>query len=290
MKKWFLLSAALIPGLLLSAEEKKSSSEWKLVWSDEFNVPGRPDPTVWRGEKGFIRNQELQWYTDLPENVFVKDGCLHIVARKLERPKPNPNFKPDSKNWRENRKQYEITSTSLATGKRLSFRYGRLEMRAQLPVGAGVWPAFWLLGFKPPWPDAGEIDILEFYYGKKDGKRVPRIHTAVHWKGLEGKHRQKARGLDAKEWEGKFHLFAMEWDSERIRLFYNGSLVQEVLLKDCPNERDAFRKPLALLVNLAIGGTLGGEVDPAIFPAVYKIDYIRLYQKEGTGAILNINP
>lgn len=283
--KRFILSAILLSGCFLSpAGADPVNAGWKLVWSDEFNTPGAPDPSKWGREKGFIRNNEVQWYTDEPENLFVKDGMLHLVARRLDKPLPNPNYKADSKDWRTRRREYDITSASLVTGSRFRFLYGRVEMRARMPIGAGVWPALWTTGNYHSWPESGEIDILEFLYSKKDGKRLPRIHTAVHWKGMDGKHQQKAKGLSPENFEGKFHIYALEWDSERIRILFNDKVIQDLPLKDCPNARDAFRKPHCLRVNLAIGGYLGGEVDPKIYPAAYEIDYIRVYQKSGTGA------
>jgi beta-glucanase (GH16 family) len=133
----------------------------KLVWSDEFDRDGRPDPAKWTYETGFVRNKELQWYQ--PDNAWCEKGLLIIEGRR-ER-KKNPNFKPGSVDWKTNREYAEYTSASLTTKGIMSWRYGRFEMRGRIDTRAGLWPAFWSLGVDGPWPANGEIDIMEYYRG-----------------------------------------------------------------------------------------------------------------------------
>ena len=135
---------------------------WQLRWADEFDTPGPPNPKSWRFETGFARNHELQWYQ--PDNARVADGCLIIEARPEAR--PNPNYKASSTDWRTSRPTIDCTSASLNTQGRQQWQYGRFELRARIPTGPGLWPAFWTLGIDKPWPANGEIDIMEYYRGK----------------------------------------------------------------------------------------------------------------------------
>lgn len=256
------------------------AGEWKLIWSDEFDKDGKPDPAKWRPEEtGFLRNKEEQWYTDSPENTFVKNGCLHLVAKKVDL--PNPWYKPDSKNWKFSRKRITLTSGALITKDLFSFQYGYVEMRAKVPAGKGVWPAFWTIGTdlrKGGWPWLGEIDILE-YLGRDPGKSW--FQSAVHWKDGEGKYQQKNRKVLNVDLSKDFHIYAMEWDKEKMLFSVDGKKHMAFLIEPCQiGDFNAFRAPHFLLLNLAIGGTLGGSVDPNIFPAEYLIDYVRVYQKK----------
>ena len=137
------------------------AGEWTLVWADEFNKDGRPDPNNWVYENGFVRNEELQWYQ--ADNAVCKDGLLVIEARR-ER-KPNPDYDPNSRSWRRNRQFIEYTSTCIKTIGRHSWTFGRFEMRGRIDTRPGMWPAFWTLGSARGWPGCGEIDIMEYYRG-----------------------------------------------------------------------------------------------------------------------------
>ena len=139
----------------------------KLVWSDEFNYQGAPDPEKWGFENGFARNEEDQWYQ--PDNARVENGMLIIEARR-ER-KANPTFKEGSNDWRTKRRWIDYTSSSLITRDKTrnnggAWTYGRFEMRGKIDVRQGMWPAFWTVGQSGEWPAGGEIDIMEFYRGK----------------------------------------------------------------------------------------------------------------------------
>lgn len=259
------------------------SAGWKLAWSDEFDTDGAPDPKKWNYEyEGFLRNREEQWYTSSPDNIFVKDGMLHLVARLEKQPRPNPWFKADSGNWKFNRRNIEITSAGIVSRGKGEFRYGRIVMRAKMPSGAGVWPAFWTIGADPDhrqWPDCGEIDIVEFI-----GRNPPEqswMQGAMHWKTSEGRHRQQNRKLaNRKDLTSDFHLYGIEWDENKIDFFVDDNLFLSVPLDACGNAQyHAFRVPHFLLLNLAVGGAMGGEVDRAALPATYLVDYVRVYRK-----------
>src|SRR6476660_2808909 len=139
-----------------------SKKGYRLVWADEFNEKGKPDTANWVFEKGFVRNEEAQWYQE--ENAVCEKGLLIIEGRKET--KQNPLYKEGSKEWRKNRKNIEYTSSSINTRGKRSWQYGRFEMRGRIDISNGLWPAWWTLGVGGRWPANGEIDIMEYYKQK----------------------------------------------------------------------------------------------------------------------------
>ena len=137
--------------------EKADYSDYELVWHDEFDKDGRPDPAKWNYEHGFVRNKEEQWYQ--PENARCEDGILIIEGKKEKH--ANPHYDPAGKNWQTTRKEADYTSASLTTRGKFSWLYGRFEIRARFSPREGMWPAFWTMGVKEGWPMCGEIDIME---------------------------------------------------------------------------------------------------------------------------------
>ena len=252
-------------GILIIAANCLHAEEWKLVWSDEFNYTGLPDKTKWNYEEGFIRNDERQYYTrERLENARVENGMLVIECRK-------DHFKP------ENHAPVDYTSASLETRRTASWQYGRIEMRAKLPEGNGVWPAFWTLGTnitEVGWPRCGEIDIMEFV-----GKETNNVHGTLHY-AVNGKHQSDSGTMETpKPYEG-FHVYAVEWYPDRMDFFFDKKKYHTVLLdKAGKGERNPFRAPHYLILNFALGGSWGGPVDDAILPQKYLIDYVRVYQK-----------
>src|SRR3546814_9664832 len=150
----------LIPLILLCAPVFGQET-YHLVWADEFNQAGAVNAANWQFERSFVRNLEDQWYQE--ENAFCENGLLIIEARKEK--KPNPSYRKGSDHWGRSRPTIEYTSASINTRGKHSWQYGRFEMRARIPVGQGLWPAFWTLGVKGEWPSNGEIDIMEYYRG-----------------------------------------------------------------------------------------------------------------------------
>jgi beta-glucanase (GH16 family) len=257
------------------------AADWQLVWSDEFEKPGLPDPARWDHETGFIRNDELQYYTrERKENARVEGGMLIIEARK-ERMK-NPAYDPSTPSRRGGRKREfaEYTSASLVTRGKASWTYGRIEVRAKLPSGRGTWPAIWTLGTDfgaTPWPACGEIDIMEFV-GFEPGNIHAHVHTRKYNHIAKTDKGDKTPVADASE---KFHLYAVEWDAERIDFFVDGLKYFSYLNEGTGTDAWPFDKPQYLILNLAIGGSWGGQkgVDDEIFPQRFTIDYVRVYQK-----------
>lgn len=261
------------------------ADDWELVWSDEFTKDGRPDTTVWNFEHGFVRNEEAQWYQ--PGNAYVKGGMLVIEGRK-ERVK-NPRYVSGSRSWQTSREYAEYTSASLNTRGKREFLYGRLEVRARIPVGGGAWSAIWTLGSRQEWPSCGEIDIMECY--PIDG--VQRILANVAWgkdRRFDAEWRSTARPLshftaNDKQWAGKFHVWRMDWDETSIKLYLDGELLNSVPLSETVNgsygnHTNPFRQPQYVLLNLALGGRNGGKIDGAAMPMKYEIDYVRVYKKK----------
>ena len=262
----------LLPLLLVAgwtgAQEREG---WKLVWSDEFDKVGLPDPAKWTYETGFVRNREAQYYTKARlENARVENGRLVIEGRKEE-------FKtPDGKT-----SQY--TAASLTTEGLFETTYGRIEVRAKLPRGRGMWPAIWMLGSAHRtlgWPKCGEIDIMEFV-----GHEPEKVFATVHWFGFEkGKHASLGGNLPGQKPSDDFHVYAVEWFKDRMDFFYdNTKYFSYPLEKAGTDDKNPFHKPHYLLMNLAIGGAWGGQkgIDTAIFPQKYEIDYVRIYSAAG---------
>lgn len=267
-----------VPLLLATAPAR--AGDWQLVWSDEFDYTGLPDPQKWTFEEGFIRNQELQYYTaQLLTNARVEEGRLIVEAQREDH--PNAGYEPGSDNWRRNRPHAEYTSASLTTQGRAEWRYGRIEVRARLPQGRGVWPAIWMLGTNRPdvgWPQCGEIDIMEYV-----GFDPHTIHANVHT-GRYNHVRGTAKGdkIHIEKPYERFHVYAIEWHPDRIDFFVDDlkyfSYVKE---PDAGEDVWPFDQPFYLILNLAIGGSWGGRegIDPAIFPQRFEIDFVRVYQK-----------
>jgi beta-glucanase (GH16 family) len=237
-------------------------SGWTLVFSDEFDTPGALDPAKWGYEIGYIRNDEKQYYTSRTENVRAEGGNLLIEARK------------------EPYQGYGYTSASINTRGRFEFTYGRVEVRAKLPTGNGTWPAIWMLGTnigQVGWPACGEIDVME-----NVGFEPTRIHGTVHtaaYNHVQG----TAKGASvtvASPWED-FHVYAMEWYPDRIDVFVDGPKYFTFRNEGTGSRTWPFDKPQYLLLNLAIGGSWGGQkgIDDSRFPHRYLIDYVRVYKQ-----------
>jgi beta-glucanase (GH16 family) len=268
---------------IVTAQQAGSSSNSnpaagsKLVWSDEFNKDGRPDPNNWTYERGFVRNQELQWYQ--PDNARCQNGLLIIEGRRQR--KENPRYRPDSRDWRRNREYAEYTSSSLTTRNLHSWKFGRFEMRGRIDTRPGLWPAFWTLGVEGPWPANGEIDIMEYYRGI--------LLANAAW---AGQRRWAAQWDDSKKpitefndpnWSQKFHIWRMDWEADSIKLYVDDLLLNQIDLKETINKngdgKNPFHQPHYIILNLAIGGTSGGDPSDTKFPAKFEVDYVRIYQR-----------
>ncbi|MDA5561250.1 carbohydrate binding domain-containing protein [Exiguobacterium sp. MMG028] len=290
MKKWVAL--ALGTGLVLSLPQevpaekssKADDAKWKLVWSDEFSQ-AEIDHSKWNFETGnWIvdkdgnpvaagwGNNEKQFYTDKNENAFVKDGKLVIRAKKEQ---VSDQFGT-----------YDYTSAKLTTKGTFSKTYGRYEMRAKLPTGKGLWPAFWMLPEEDRyggWAASGEIDIMESW-GSQPDKVAGTIHYGETWPNNKytGKdyHFAEGDGID------KWHTYAVEWEPGEIRWYVDGQLYQtqnDWYAKEA-NKASKYSYPAPfdqdfyLIMNLAVGGWFDGDVDETTpFPAEMEVDYVRVF-------------
>lgn len=269
---------------MLTVPQLLPAQEWKLIWSDEFNGTGRPDAATWNYEEGFVRNHEAQWYQ--ADNAFLQDGLLVIEARKEHR--PNPTYRADGRYWGQQRPDIDYTSACLTSLGKREFLYGRLEVCARIPVDGGSWPAIWTLGSGMQWPSCGEIDVMEFYRIKDE----PHILANVAW----GNDRPFQPVWNSKKvpfthftnrderWAQRFHVWRMDWDETSIRLYLDDELMNEVPLSTTVNgsvgrHQNPFTRKQYILLNLALGGDCGGEIDDSAFPMRYEIDYVRIYER-----------
>jgi beta-glucanase (GH16 family) len=243
-------------------------ASWKLVWSDEFDKDGLPDATKWaydtsRNKEGW-HNEEKQYYAAARlENSRVSAGKLIIQAHK-EKLTSAADYGGQA-----------YTSARLFTRGKQDWTYGYMEVRAKLPCGLGTWPAIWMLGTKGAWPADGEIDIME-HVGKKKGEVLGTVHTAAYNHSIGT---QKGGATNVPDACDTFHNYQMNWTVDEIRIGVDDKVFFTFAnSKDGDNAKWPFSNPQYLLLNLAIGGMLGGPVDDAIFPVQMEVDYVRMYQ------------
>jgi beta-glucanase (GH16 family) len=253
----------------------------QLVWSDEFNTNGKPDPKNWTYENGFVRNRELQWYQAANANCI--NGILVIEGRKENI--PNPSYKEGSTDWRAGRQFAQYTSASIRTQGLFQWMYGRLEVRAKIDTALGAWPAIWTLGATGRWPLGGEIDIMEFYRSNN----TPTILANAAW----GRNEKGAPIWNTKkiplshftandpDWPNKFHVWRMDWTKDVINLYLDDELLNTQPLDQTlnPDGSNPFQQPHYLLLNLALGEN-GGDPSYSKFPIRYEVDYVRLYKQQ----------
>lgn len=225
-----------------------------LVWSDEFDGDSL-DTDSWNFETGNGTNgwgnNELQYY--LQDNVTVQDGSLFITAK------------------RESESGFDFTSGRITTQDKYEFTYGRVEARIKLPEGVGTWPAFWMLGAnfdEVGWPETGEIDILEWV-----GKEPGRIQSALHLPGNSGGNAVVGASTIENP-SSEFHTYTAEWTEDAITFLLDG----EVYFTFDNDSDKPFNKDFFLILNVAMGGNLGGDVDPAFSESAMEIDYVKVYQ------------
>ena len=244
----------------------------KLIWSDEFDSDTKqlPNSTKWSYEVGGSGwgNNEKQYYLEKSlENSYLENGILHIVGLK---------------------KDYEgsqYTSAKLTTYQILELQYGRIEVMAKLPEGKGTWPAIWMLPVSiqdnsEDWPLCGEIDIME-HVGKDPNMVHVSLHSKLynHIKGTQVTHFERLNDVF-----NTFHKYAIDWTDKYIKFYIDDKLFYESYKgqdgRVSENEGWPFDKPYYLILNLAIGGNWGGEIDDTIMPCEMQVDYVRIYKKD----------
>lgn len=248
-------------------DSNNSDDDWELVWSDEFEgeTGELPNSSNWtydigRGSNGW-GNQELQYYTDRPENVSMDgDGNLVITAR------------------RETFDDAQFTSARVKTENLFEHAYGRFEARLKTPYGPGLWPAFWMLGSNIEtvgWPQSGEIDIMELR-----GQLPSEIGGALHGPGYSaGNAISQSYVLPNNRFDTDYHIFAVEWSENRIDYYVDDVRYQTINQRDVPGEW-VFDQPFFIILNVAVGGTyVGPPSDQTPFPQTMTIDYVRVYEQ-----------
>jgi beta-glucanase (GH16 family) len=246
-----------------------STTSWKLVWADEFDQNGLPDSTKWGYDKGDgcphncgWGNNELQSYTvNRSENARVENGHLIIEARK------------------EKTRSRKYSSARMVSKNKGDWTYGKVDVRAKLPTGVGVWPAIWMLPTDwkyGGWPGSGEIDIMEFV-GYMPDSLFGTVHTQRFNHGIGT---QVSKGLFDKSLSTEFHNYGIEWTAEKIDFFYDGQLYLTFTNRHEGFEAWPFDQRFHLIFNIAVGGNWGGKkgVDESIWPQRMEIDYVRVYQ------------
>lgn len=256
-----------ISSINMTEAQQNDVGTWKLVWSDEFDYKGLPDPTKWsydtEGNSWGWGNNEAQHYTSEDiDNVYVSDGTLKIVAIK------------------ESIADKKYSSVRLISKGKGDWLYGRFEIRAKLPTGIGTWPAIWMLPTDweyGGWPASGEIDIME-NVGYDPDVIVASAHTKKYYHCIGT---QKNAKITCPTCYSQFHTYRLEWEAEEYRVF-----LDDVHYFTFKNEHTGFEtwpfdKRFHLILNLAIGGTWGGTmgIDDSKFPHTFEIDYVRVYQK-----------
>ena len=250
---------------------------WTLIWSDEFDGPNGSavDSSKWVSETGGggWGNQELEYYTNRPQNSYQQDGNLVIKV-------VNEKYTGADVVTR------DYTSARLKTLGKFSQTYGRFEARIKIPRGQGIWPAFWMLGDdidKPGWPACGEIDIME-----NIGKEPSLVHGTIHGPGYSG-----ADGIgspyslaDKKPLADDFHVYAVEWEPNAIRFYVDKDLYGTRTPADLPKgAKWVYDHPFFLLLNVAVGGGWPGNPDASsVFPQTMLVDYVRVYRRADSPA------
>ncbi len=270
-----LFAAALLSIPVASVFGASPPPGYELVWADEFNVDGPPDPKNWTFERGFERNHELQFYQ--PDNAWVKDGVLVIEARREE--VPNPRHEPGSNDWKRKPAKSTFTSASILTRGLREWTYGRFEMRGRIDVRQGLWPAWWTLGVEREWPHNGEIDIMEFYRGKLLANFA--TGTNQRWKAKWDAVATPLEKLGGEKWAKEFHVWRMDWTRDTIRIYVDDRLLNEIKVAEARNPDGflPFRQPHYMILNLARGGDNGGPLGDTELPARFEVDWVRVYQE-----------
>jgi beta-glucanase (GH16 family) len=239
-------------------------SGWNLVWSDEFNGAwGSPDSSKWGFEtgNGGWGNNELEFYTNRTDNVFVDGGGnLEIVAK------------------RENYGGSAYTSGRINTNGKFTQQFGRIEARIKIPQGQGIWPAFWMLGSNigsVGWPTCGEIDTMEAV-----SPNFTLAHGTIHGPGYSGAAGPTGQYQNAGSLAIDFHIYTVEWDANSIQFFVDGNLYETRGPGDAHGNAWVFDHPFYILLNVAVGGNWPGNPDGSTpFPATMLVDYVRVYSK-----------
>ncbi len=262
----FVLALAVLPG----CSDDEEMWEYELIWENEFEGPAGqlPDAENWTYDIGNGRggwgNAQLEYDTDKPENVSLDgNGNLAITARE------------------ESYEDFDYTSGRIKTQGLFEYARGRFEASIKLPIGQGIWPAFWLLGTDintVGWPECGEIDIMEYR-----GQAPSIAQGAVHGPGYSGGGAiWRAFALTGAGFNEDFHVFGVEWTKDRIVFYIDDKQYFSVTQADVANKGDwVFDHNFFIILNVAVGGNFVGDPDDTtVFPQTMLVDWVRVYKGE----------
>jgi beta-glucanase (GH16 family) len=259
---------AVAPAPPAAAPASPAPAGYRLVWSDEFDTPGLPDATRWdydtfRNRPGWFNNERQYYSAARSENSVVQGGRLLITARR-EALSSLPDWGGQA-----------YSSVRLITRGKAAWTYGFFEIRAKMPCGTGTWPAIWMLGTGGVWPDDGEIDILE-HVGRTPGEILGTVHTTSTVANAGGSGNGSRTALPTAC--TAFHDFQLHWTADEIAIGVNGNVYHRYRNPRTGKAAWPFDAPQYLLLNIAVGGTLGGAVDDSIFPRTMEVEHVRVWQ------------
>lgn len=267
--KLVLFSVLVMPTVGLQAQ----TTEWELVWSDEFDYTGVPDPQKWTfdtsGNNWNWGNDEAQNYTTSKDgNAWVEDGKLVIEARK------------EDYYWAGDGETKNYTSARLITRYKGDWLYGKIEVRAKLPRGVGIWPAIWMMPTDDVyggWPKSGEIDIMEYV-----GFDKSNVHANVHHTSTNPDKRSEGQGATKSVYSpySVYHTYGLIWTEDKMEFQVNGNTYMTYKNEGKGHITWPFDQRFHLILNVAVGGTWGGQqgIDDTIFPQKMLVDYVRVYK------------
>jgi beta-glucanase (GH16 family) len=256
--------------IIIASLANLNAQQYVQVWSDEFSSPvlnsANWTTEIGTGSNGW-GNNELQYYTSRPENVTIQNGNLLIIAKK------------------ENYQGSEYTSARIKTQAKQNWKYGKMEARIKLPVGQGLWPAFWMLGeniTSVSWPNCGEIDIMEHINSE------PKIFGTMHWDA--NGHAYYGGDVNVND-VTQFHIYSVEWDSTGIKWFVDGTNYWQANTLNNINSTEEFHNPFFFLLNIAVGGNFPGPPTAnSILADTMEVDYVRVFQKQTfPNSVYNLN-
>ena len=286
-----ILATSIIAIMPATISQAAGPKVLKLLWADEFNGKkgSLPSSKNWEYDIGNgygWGNAELQYYTNKRANISTDGkGKLVISANRISDLQGNATDNSSAATqilnscW-----ECQFTSAKIKSAKKVQFQYGRIEARMKVAAGEGTWPAFWMLGADlldgNPWPECGEIDIVETR-GIEPNRVSAVLHGPGYGKGpgVGGSYQNPTPVSDA------YHIYAIEWKKNQVDFYFNDRLISSETPASVKPGRWVFNQKFYLILNLAMGGEFGGAIDPAINQTQLFVDYIRYYSVDGVGKV-----
>jgi beta-glucanase (GH16 family) len=268
----FLLSGLAVVSVVTTVVQPAAAQAvpngYRLVWSDDFNTAGLPNPAKWRdqtfGNGHLWWHNERQYYTTRrPENAVVTGGRLVLTVRR--------ESLAGAPGWA----GQEFTSAKLVTAETKAWTYGFFEVRAKFPCGRGVWPAVWLMSATGSWPNDGEIDFMEAV----GFEHPPVVHATLH-NSRDGTDPLSSRSVVVSDGCDAFHNYQLDWRQDSITALVDGRSYFHQERGNAGYDRWPYNHPFYLAMNVAVGGAWGAQkgIDASILPQTMEIEYVRVYQ------------